>query len=357
MPRRSSRFAGLMLDGRIVSAGGIVRTVKAGVERQFSDDTGINDTATVRTPTGAGETSSLEVTLAWDDASALTSVLAGARDTPRTWCFAPETNRPGSRVLMGQGLHVQSDPIEPEAGDLTRQGLTIVLTGPTTRGRLIAWDAEIAGANGDASRAARRVDLLGPRIPLGGAPPTAGVPPDQEVRRWPGVRENKGGGSGIVAYDIYTLAEHRVGAGDRVLFDSDLAATVDVSAVQDRNRLQVGPATAAVDETPPGPTWLAAAETGPIGDAGWALMTARVNTADGATSLGVIPQHSADGAAWSPIGILAAHTPANWPQAHVFRLAAGRMHRYLNYTWNAAGAGAGFRGRVTCVVSVTGGNR
>lgn len=359
MPRRSSRFAGLMLDGRIVSAGGIVRTAKVGVDRQIVDDTGVNDAATVRTPTGAGESTSLEVTLAWDDASELTSVLerwSGARGTPRTWCYAPETNRPGSRVWMGQGLHVQSDPVEPQAGDLTLQGLTIVLSGPTTRGRLIAWDAEIAGPNGNATRAARQVDLIGPPIPLAGAPPTRGT----ERRIGAGVREIRDNLGVLTGFDCYFSAEPRLQVGDTVVFDRDLTDRHEIRRVVDRNHVDLDDS-AHLDVSPV-PTTMQAVATGPAGAAaGWVLMAARITDADGATALRVLPQHRIDtglAVAWDPIGVAATHPPASWPRAEVFAPAAGvRLRRWLGYTWAAPGAGAGFRGRVTAVAAITGGNR
>ena len=378
MPRRSSRFAGLLIDGRIVSADSIVRTSQVGTEQHLVEDVGWGDAAVRRLPVGT-ESSTLEVTCTYDDDSELDAMLRAwdsDRASARTWCWAPATNVPGSRVWMGRGLHVTADPVETPAGDVARQGVTFVLSGPTSRGRLICWDRPIAGPNGDAGRNARRLDLLGPRIPLGGAPPSAGGPPrnEREYRTSPGTREVKSGGTAVTAYDVYCAAEHRLLPGDDLLLDSDLTVGVDVVSVPDRNRVRVSPTTTSIPATSYGPgpglddvtfgpasapTYLAAFSTGPdgpAGAAGWALGTAHVDAADGATSLLVSAQHSANGSLWQVLGQPAAHTPPNWPRPFV-ALASGRIDRYLGWSWNAAGAGAGFRGRVTLAAAITGGNR
>lgn len=379
MPRRSSRFAGLMIDGRIVSSHSIIRTSQVGTEQVLVEELGWGDAAVRRLPTGAGESTTLEVTCAYDDDSELGAMLRAwesSRDTPRTWAWAPATNVLGSRVWMGRGLYVAHDPIETPAGDVARQGVTFRLSGPTDRGRLIAWDQELAAPNGDATRAARRVDLLGPRIPLGGAPPSAGGPPRsaREYRTSPGTREFKGGGTSPRNMDVFTLAEHRLIAGDTFELDSDRSVAVSVESVLDRNAVRVAASTASIPQTQfgPGPglddvtfvgaaapTFLVASTTGPdgpAGAAGWALLTGRVTVPDGATSLLVSAQHSADGAGWQVLGQPAANTPANWPAAHVV-LPTGRINRYVAMSWNAAGAGAAFRGRATLVAAIAGGNR
>ena len=144
-------------------------------------------------------------------------------------------------------------------------------------------------------------------------------------------------------------------------------------SVPDRNRVRVSVTTTSIPATSftgaglddvrfgpaAAPTYLVAASTGPAGPAGaagWVLGTAHVDAADGATNLEVSAQHSANGSAWQVLGQPAAGTPPDWPRP-IAALPTGRINRYLGWSWNAAGAGAGFRGRVTLAAAITGGNR